>query len=52
MKILNAVPLEQRRFEIAENFAKKILKHPEHRNIFQFTGKGTTKSTIDSLQTQ
>lgn len=44
MKTLNAVPLEQRRIEIAENFAKKILKHPEHRNIFQFTGKGTTKS--------
>ena len=44
MNILNAVSLKQRRSEIADNFAKKVLKHPEHRNIFQFNSKATTKS--------
>ena len=29
-------PLEERRQKIALNVATKILKHPEHRNIFKF----------------
>ena len=44
MAILNAIPLEQRRMEIRENFAKKVLKHPEHRNMFQFNGR--TKKVV------
>ena len=44
MAILSATPLEQRRQEIAHNFAKKILKHPEHRSIFKFTENNKTRS--------
>ena len=29
LAILNIMPLEQRRQQISENFAKKLLKHPE-----------------------
>ena len=43
MTLLDATTLEQRRVEIAENFAKKVLKHPEHRKIFEYTNNSKTR---------
>ena len=39
--MLNLEPLDERRQKIATSFAKKILKHPEHRKLFQFTSDRT-----------
>ena len=36
--------LEDRRLKIAENFAKKVLKHPEHRKMFKFDLNCKTRS--------
>ena len=36
LAILDMEPLEERRQKIALNFASKILKHPQHRNIFDY----------------
>ena len=41
---LNCDTLEDRRQKIAENFAKKTLKHPEHRKIFNFDVSKKTRS--------
>ena len=38
---LNLKPLEQRRLTIAKRFAAKILKHPEHRKIFNIVKPNT-----------
>ena len=43
LAILNEAPLEDRRQQIFENFAKKLLKNPEHRKMFEFTDNGTRK---------
>ena len=45
LAILNARPLEDRRQKIAKNFASKILKHPEHRQMFNFTDGDRTRSS-------
>ena len=44
LAILNATPLEDRRERIVENFAKKILKHPEHRKMFSFAKESGTRA--------
>ena len=44
MAKLDSVPLEERRQTIAENFAKKILKHPAYRKIFAFNEKSNMRS--------
>ena len=47
LAILNAQPLEERRQKIALKFASNILKHPEHRKIFSYTGENTrSKKTV------
>ena len=47
LAILNALPLEERRQKIAIKFASNVLKHPEHRKIFSFTGDKTrSKKTV------
>ena len=43
LAILNIEPLEVRREKIAERFASKILKHPEHRKIFRFVNNDRTR---------
>ena len=42
--MLNLETLDQRRQKIATNFAKKILKHPEHRNMFKIINFNRTRS--------
>lgn len=44
LAILNLELLDERRQKIASNFAKKILKHPEHRKMFTFIKSNKTKS--------
>ena len=44
LALLNSVSLDERRQAIAENLAKKILKHPAHRNIFMFSEKSNMRS--------
>ena len=44
LAILNLEPLDERRQKIAVNFAKKILKHPEHRKMFTFIKSNKTSS--------
>ena len=44
LAILNLMPLDERRQQISEKFAKKLLKHPEHRKIFEFTTNKTTRA--------
>ena len=36
--------LSDRRIKIAENFAKKILKHPAHRKMFKFDLNSKTRN--------
>ena len=43
LAILNSVPLEDRRQQIVENFAKKTLKHPDHRKMFTFVKDNGTR---------
>ena len=40
---LDCDTLISRRQKIAENFSKKILRHPEHRKMFQFEYKSKTR---------
>ena len=44
LAILNIGTLEERRQKIIYKFAKKILKHPVHRNIFEFKQNDGTRS--------
>ena len=41
MKKLETKSLEERRMKLAKKFAVKVLKHPEHRNIFSFNNART-----------
>merc|ERR1712001_708243 len=36
--------LEDRRLKLSENFARKVLKHPEHRKMFTFYSSDRTRS--------
>ena len=40
---MNLEPLDVRRQRIATNFAKKILKNPEHRKIFKIIDSNKTR---------
>ena len=40
---LNLETLEDRRLKLAQKFASKILKHPEHRKIFKFNNSDRTR---------
>ena len=44
LAILDMEPLEERRQKIALKFAAKILKHPEHRKIFNYKDSNITRS--------
>ena len=44
LAMLDMEPLEERRQRIALNFATKILKHPQHRNIFTYKVSTKTRS--------
>ena len=44
LEILDLETLEERREKIALKFASKILKHPQHRNIFTFKNSCATRS--------
>ena len=44
MTALNSETLEDRREKIAENFARKILRHPEHRKMFSYSSKNNMRS--------
>ena len=44
MDKLGCDTLQDRREKIAENFAKKVLKHPAHRTMFKFDLKSKTRS--------
>ena len=41
---LDCETLSDRRMQIAENFAKKVLKHPAHRKMFKFDLKSKTRN--------
>ena len=41
LAILNLEPLDERRNKIAKNFAKNILKHPVHKQIFNIIHSNT-----------
>ena len=44
LAILDMEPLEERRQKIAQKFAIKILKHPEHRKMFNIIESNRTRS--------
>ena len=44
MDKLSCDTLKDRRDKIAENFAKKVLRHPEHRKMFNFDPENRTRS--------
>ena len=44
LAILNIVTLEERQQQMMYKFAKRILKHPDHRNIFEFTKNDRTRA--------
>ena len=44
LAILDMEPLEERREKIALKFASKVLKHPQHRQIFKYKVSNYTRS--------
>ena len=41
--MLSLDTLEDRRLKLSENFARKVLKHPEHRKMFKFRSSDRTR---------
>ena len=44
LAMLSLDTLEDRRLKLSENFARKVLKHPEHRKMFKFSSSDRTRS--------
>ena len=43
LAMLSLDTLEDRRLKLSENFARKVLKHPEHRKMFTFSQGDRTR---------
>ena len=44
LKLLKLDRLDERRDQLCENFAKKVVKHPEHRKMFTWKEKSSTRA--------
>ena len=50
LELLNLDRLEVRREQLFENFTKKTIKHPEHRKMFTWRDKSTTRAGLKVVE--